>query len=1310
MNKLNFNLEDFFPYYTDSSLKSDQIDPIYDSNFYTTILRKKEFNECKSQPTDNPSEEGDAWPHQLFMARFMSPNTPYQNMLVFHGMGTGKCVFPDTKIRYTSGQELKIEELWDFNTSPLLFDKLGCWKKCSMPIHTYDISTSTIVEREVKHIYRQLIKEEAVKYSFVNGMSLKCTKQHKIYTLSDGFTNTPRIGDAVVTLSGETTTLIGVTYFAYTGYVYDIEVDETHCYFANGILTHNTCLMAAVSEYAKSILPSLSKTIILVKNDTLKKSVIDEIATKCTGDKYNSTIDPKTGKPLTVESRLIRISAAVSKNYSVMTYYDFAKTLKNVDMSMYNNCYIIIDEAHNLRSRKSHAKTGINSYKLIHKCLHTIVGSKVLLLTGTPMRNSSSELVSLLNLILPMNKQLSEDNWNQLMFAQSSDNLSEYGIEKLKEVTYGIVSYLRSPTGNVNIQYMGNIEPPLRFTKTYTLEMDKFQTEKYALYYDKDKLKETQQQEEEDEEEEEDDDYKKSLWLNSRQASSFIFPNGECGIIAEKKYLDIDYGGDTSKSRIYDVQCSKLFLNFLTAEGTDNESILSQIKKCSIKFWFTLKQILENPTKKTFIYSSFVMGGGIILFAALLKVFQFTSAPIKGFRTEEAYPQARRFLLLSSKTLTGEQMRVGVREIFNSRENVDGDYIQVILGSRIIGEGISFFHIRQMFMLTPNWNNATTEQVIARAIRADSHPDWMQDRHLDIYRLDAKPIMIYYKQTKKLLTPESIDSIMYTTSETKDIRIKQVERILKQSAVDCALHRSRNINSNDVPNSIQCDYMSQCNYDCLYVDPKYNSTTWSKSIDSITDTYHSYFAFRQVFKLAEKIKECFSSRQSYDFNELLEYLGQYTELSSFITPIILSRTLHFLIGNNIKIKNHFGFINYLREDNNLYFLVDDASSSTNYTMSYYAAHPTYDSSYIEQSSVYHPSVVCMDYYNEESTVKRIYNLLQKHSDDIRMIQTILLNCDPLVTNDWIENAYDDYMLYKEDAPKLSKYIYQTFKNVIRIIDIKGEKTPVNFYNKYMIRIRLPVTNEWINTTEEEQELILQKRLEQVQQIKEKFGYYAIVDEQGTFRIKEVAPIQFTQKGEIDSRIARELGALKCGTGKLAKGGLIYRIFVISLKANEYGMNGPLDSLHATPVLPIQSTEFTTLIKPFIHRYLLEEQIYNRIIQLNKDQRRILFKDMYNSLPQKSDDSKLLLRSIIQAKQNTTVDYLSDENCKAIIRELEDVTFLQNALQATVKITDENYYTSLPLSVKESLAKVIKYKSLTVCESLRLWFEENGLTL
>jgi superfamily II DNA or RNA helicase len=1176
--------------------------------------------------------------------------------------------------------------------------------------------------KNIIRMYREYVKTFCNKIIIQNEsnheyIELYCTLNHSLYILNKGWTNIFNPNhDEVLILSNDNKIIKGkiieVSHIYYNGYVYDIEVETTHNYFANSILTHNTCLMAAVSEYAKNILPSLNKTIILVKNDTLKKNVIDDIATKCTKEKYNITLDPKTGKPLSTDSRLLRISSAISKNYNIMTYYDFAKTIKNINPSMYDNSFIIIDEAHNLRSKKMANKFGINSYKLIHNLIHTIKGSKVLLLTGTPMRNSSSEIVSLMNLILPLNQQMSEENWSQTYFNQDGQ-ISEEGLQLLKQYFYGKVSYLRSPTGNVNITYMGDIDPPLQYTKCYPLWMERFQSEKYNIYYDKDKQKESNVTEDDDDDDDDEDaDNKKSLWISSRQASCFIFPNGECGIQAEKKYLDIDYGGDTSKTRIHDYNCSKLMIDFLQSEGKDKNSMLNQLKKCSIKFWFAIKEILDYPHKKTFIYSSFVLGGGIVLFSALLKLFNFNSASTKGFGTE-AYPKDKRFLLLSSKTMSTEQMRVGVREIFNSRENVDGDYIQVILGSRIIGEGISFFHIRQVFLITPSWNNATTEQILARAIRADSHPDWMSDKNLDIYRLDAKPSTFYNKTTKKIVESQSVDTLMYYTSEYKDIKIKQIERIMKTSAVDCTLNRNRNINPKDKPYSIQCDYLENCDYQCDYVDPMFYTPEWSLQHPElvITDTFYNYFAFKQIINITDKIKDLFTIRQAYDFEEMYHILKNDTSISTYLSGIVLSRTLHSMIGSNIKIKNHLGFNNYLREDNNLYFLVDDAAASTNYTSAYYAANPFYDSSYSNALTTIQHNTILNDYYNENSTMDRLFKLLNDNKNKPEIIKTILLNCDPSVSIDWIENAYDTFQQTDDKTNKniLVETIYKIFKNVIRMLEINNQLVPINFFMKNKLRIKYPQTG-WIDANEQETEDIIKKRMEQIANIKSKFGYYAIIDEKDIFRIKEVAPIQFTKKGEIDSRISRELGALKCGTGKLAKGGLIYRILLISLKALEYGMDPLLETLHDAPPLNTNSKDYIDNLKPFVIRYILEQAILNNFLTLSLKKRKELLLNMYTTLPSKSEDHQLLTRSIVQAGNTQDEVYLNDDNIKAIIRELEDLTYLKDHFKIKNVINDITFINNLPENTKGALSKALKYKANTICESLNMWFQENNLTI
>ena len=88
--------------------KSDDYDFLYpnknDRHFNKKIARKKEFfdaryEEKKRSDFDNIEEitdqicnnrEFELQPHQMFVRNFLSFHTPYNSLLLFHGLGTGK--------------------------------------------------------------------------------------------------------------------------------------------------------------------------------------------------------------------------------------------------------------------------------------------------------------------------------------------------------------------------------------------------------------------------------------------------------------------------------------------------------------------------------------------------------------------------------------------------------------------------------------------------------------------------------------------------------------------------------------------------------------------------------------------------------------------------------------------------------------------------------------------------------------------------------------------------------------------------------------------------------------------------------------------------------------------------------------------------------------------------------------------------------------------------------------------------------------------------------------------------------------------
>ncbi|MEX0598254.1 MAG: hypothetical protein WD512_17335, partial [Candidatus Paceibacterota bacterium] len=82
---------------------------ISDKDFYNDIWSKQEFVENTSQTQEYYDQDDKKMEliqrlcnpnvlklksYQVFLRNFLSPETPYNSILVFHGIGTGKCLHP----------------------------------------------------------------------------------------------------------------------------------------------------------------------------------------------------------------------------------------------------------------------------------------------------------------------------------------------------------------------------------------------------------------------------------------------------------------------------------------------------------------------------------------------------------------------------------------------------------------------------------------------------------------------------------------------------------------------------------------------------------------------------------------------------------------------------------------------------------------------------------------------------------------------------------------------------------------------------------------------------------------------------------------------------------------------------------------------------------------------------------------------------------------------------------------------------------------------------------------------------------------
>ena len=115
--------------------------------------------------------------------------------------------------------------------------------------------------------------------------------------------------------------------------------------------------------------------------------------------------------------------------------------------------------------------------------------------------------------------------------------------------------------------------------------------------------------------------------------------------------------------------------------------MINQLSRISIKFATIINELLinTNPNNKnrgsSFVYCNWVKGSGCILFTKILELFGFSQAK-GGEKTNR-----KRYILLSSVIATDNQISNYI-ETFNKPDNCFGDIINVVIGSRIISEGI----------------------------------------------------------------------------------------------------------------------------------------------------------------------------------------------------------------------------------------------------------------------------------------------------------------------------------------------------------------------------------------------------------------------------------------------------------------------------------------------------------------------------------------------------------------------------------------------------------------------------------------------
>jgi len=611
-----------------------------------------------------------------------------------------------------------------------------------------------------------------------------------------------------------------------------------------------------------------------------------------------------------------------------------------------------------------------------------------------------------------------------------------------------------------------------------------------------------------------------SFYYHSRHSSLFVFPDGSYGDSGFKKYVKED--GDNG------FKFTKEMNDFLS--GDDNEKKLQKLEKYSSKYATIIRKLLDayENKKSSFVYCNSVSGGGLIVFSLLLKKFGFSQS------TGSEISKKKRFALF----LTGKTNFEYLKQTFNDPKNKYGEYISVILGSRSISEGYSFKNIQEEHIITPHYNYAEIDQAIARGFRYKSHTVLINDCKQQLNELeynfnldnedDIQEVIEACKK-EKIHFPElniyqyvsipndrntpSVDLEFYRISEIKDVNIKRVERIIKESAVDCQLNKERNL-KRGYDMLRECDYID-CQYQCDDYVPGNNLR-----LDYSSDFAYYFKNSKRYMELKRAIVDIFKKTFKIHFSILKKQFPE--ERSGYIIQV-----LNDIISKKDVIINKYGIPCYLQEHSNIFFLSDNFSSQ-NALMEYYTRNPniikdsySFEEAFNDIIKENVPGLIDRLFSineDDKNFESKIVNLLNKIDETYQ--EMLLESCIFAEEQNASENEfYRKYLLSKFFSGK-----YKKFENGVYISWLLYNDKLKNYDSlRYMVSMEDGWNDVDIDSNADIIEMFENKNeTKDVEQIKNNpYGYYGYYEKDKksdaiNFKIIKILKEKTTKKNKIPS--------------------------------------------------------------------------------------------------------------------------------------------------------------------------------------------------
>lgn len=568
--------------------------------------------------------------------------------------------------------------------------------------------------------------------------------------------------------------------------------------FAHAMGQGKTRLAVAISEHFRDYDPKRRVIVLLPKS--LENNFRDNLT------KYNNRDEEYQNanyKFISLNSsRMFKQIESSNKSEKEIAYEKQLGSFMDdiIKKNALENSLLIIDEAHNLFNAITNgAKNATALYDLIMKTRNI----KIIFLTGTPIINDPFELVPCFNMCRGLMEMKDLKNKNKqftTLFSEDRDDFENFFIDREKKTIknkekfsnriFGLTSYY----GDLYFSEEGDKKG---FPKELPIIVENIHMSEtqFAVYIvaRQAELEETKR-------------------VYKGQNARFSSSSGGNSTYRVKTRQISNYAiPDYALGPVRGMKSRKKFINKIKLED------LLDLQKYSPKFDKIISNINKRNGQPGIVYSQFVSGEGLAIFAKVLEAKGYKNAlnnddNDNGFDIKEK--NNRSYAMLSGEISPDERDRIIKK--FNSKDNIDASKIQILLLSSAVAEGIDLKRVRHVHIMEPFWNYARINQVKTRAIRYESHIDLpVNEQNVQIYIYLSDYPKTYSNDKMKELTT---DKDLYQKSIDNMQIIDSFMMALAETSIDCKFHHSEL--SDQLKEKIKCKLCSPNNMQLF--DPIFN--------------------------------------------------------------------------------------------------------------------------------------------------------------------------------------------------------------------------------------------------------------------------------------------------------------------------------------------------------------------------------------------------------------------------------------------------------------------------------------------------------